>query len=319
VTVALVTGANGFCGRHLVGRLLGRRDVRVVGLDLAPAALGTPRPQEYLQTDLCDADQAQAAVERTRPDLVFHLAGLMDGDAAELYRVNLLGGVYLLEALRRHAADARVLVVGSAAEYGLAPAEDMPLTENHPCRPRGPYGISKHALTLAALDYAHGWRMKVMVARPFNIVGAGVPGSLVVGAVLGRIKQALDGGEPVARIGNLDTQRDFVAVEDAADAYVRLLDCEAWGEVFNVCSGRPRSIRWLVERLLGFSERPIRLAVDPALVRPADAPVVYGSWEKSHRAAGFRPSTPLDSALQSAWECAMGTPVSARGSEGGEK
>jgi GDP-4-dehydro-6-deoxy-D-mannose reductase len=112
-------------------------------------------------------------------------------------------------------------------------------------------------------------------------------------------------GDPVVRIGNLDTQRDFVAVEDAVEAYLRLIRCDCWGEVFNVCSGQPRSIRSLVEQLLGFSKRPVRLLVDPALVRPADVPVAYGSWEKAHRAAGFAPATRLEDALRSAWNHAM--------------
>jgi GDP-4-dehydro-6-deoxy-D-mannose reductase len=162
-------------------------------------------------------------------------------------------------------------------------------------------------MTLAALDCFKKHGLRVAVVRPFNIVGAGVPESLVVGALLHRMRKALtDEANPTVPVGNLDSQRDFVAVDDVVEAYWRLIHAESWGQVFNICSGRPVPVRAVAERLLGFAPRPLRLQVHPALVRAAEATVVYGSWQKAHRAFGYEPRTGLEDAVRSAWQYATG-------------
>jgi len=307
VKTALITGAGGFFAAHLTQVLAKGEGCRVVGLDLSPSAPVGARLDDYVAADLANAAQTEQAVRQIQPDLVFHLAGRIQGNADDLYRANLMAGICLLEALRLHRPDARVIVTGSAAEYGPVPA-NAPVSEDHPCNPSGPYALSKYALTLASLDAAHRDGMKVVVARPFNLVGPGVPPSVVVGAVLGRLKAALASpGDAVVAVGNLDSQRDFIAVEDAAQAYVTLIQGEPWGEVFNICSGVPMAIRSVVETLLSFSPRQIRLVSDPALARSSEAAVVYGSWEKAGSVFGFRPTTPLNKALSAAWEYSMGS------------
>ncbi len=296
----LITGALGFCARHLASRLAAEPGVRLVGLDVVQAPAPGPL-DELVVGDVADQRVISQLIQRLQPDRVFHLAGAIGIPAAEVYRVNLLGTVSLLDAIKVHAPAARVLVVGSAAEYGPVTLADNPVSEEQPCRPRGAYAVSKHGATLAALDFARVG-LRVVVARPFNIVGAGIPSSLVVGAVLGRVRQALaSGSEPVVRIGNLDTVRDFIAVEDVVEAYVKLVASEHWGTVFNLCSGEPRTVREVIERLLSHAPRELRLEIDPALVRPDDVPVVYGSSRKAHDAFGFEPRIPLEQAIAAAW------------------
>ncbi len=190
IPTALISGVCGFSAKHLVRMLSGEGRVRIAGADLPAEPPADLQLADYRAADLARADEAAALVRHVRPDMVFHLAGRYRGTSDELYAANLLGGVHLLEALRESSPNARVLVVGTAAEYGPAPPEEMPIAEDHPCRPRGAYGLSKHALSLAALDFARRCGLKVVVARPFNIIGAGVPPSLVVGAVLERAKRA---------------------------------------------------------------------------------------------------------------------------------
>jgi GDP-4-dehydro-6-deoxy-D-mannose reductase len=145
--------------------------------------------------------------------------------------------------------------------------------------------------------------MKIVVGRPFNIIGAGVPQGLVVGDLLSRAKDVLQTqANPIVRVGNLDSKRDFVAVDDVAEAYLQMIRGDFWGEVFNICSGNAYSIRKIVEMLLSNSERQISLEVDPNLVRSSEVNIVYGSNEKAQRLFGFDPNTDLDNALKSAWE-----------------
>lgn len=258
---------------------------------------------EYVPADVCDRSDVEQLVRKVQPKFVFHLAGAVEGHVAELYEANFFSAFYLLEALRSYCPEARVLVVGSAAEYGSIPFGELPVTEERACRPVSSYGATKHAMTLAALQYAQSYSMKVTIARPFNIVGAGIPRHLVVGAILFRAREALRSSvQPVVKVGNLESERDFVAVTDVVDAYLRMLFTGHWGEVFNLCSGQPRSIRSVVDILLSHLKRSVRLETDAALVRPGEPKIVYGDSGKARRAFGFKPSVPLETALRDACE-----------------
>lgn len=306
MVTALITGAAGFCSGHLVRRLRADRDLHIVGTDIAPTTPALNGLHAYIQADVRDAAAISRLVEEVRPDVVYHLAGLIRGPAASIFAVNVQGGVNVMEALREYAPNARMLAVGSAAEYGNARNLTMPITEGYPGDPTGAYAISKYAFTLSALDYARLGNLKTVVVRPFNLLGAGIPSTLVVGAILQRAKAALAKPGPAeVVIGNLDTERDFLAVEDAVEAYCRLLDGEFWGQVFNICSGQPHSIRFVIEELLSHADRSVTVRVDPALVRADDVPVVYGSFEKAKAAIGFTPTIPLKSALRAAWNDSM--------------
>jgi GDP-4-dehydro-6-deoxy-D-mannose reductase len=306
VRIALISGANGFCGTHLARRLKGEGEFRVLGAGLRHYPCQPECLDEYIQADLCDPNRVDEVVKKTRPDVVFHMVGLAQGNPADLYRSNFFSALYLLESVRQHVSSSGTLLVGSAAEYGSTASNQLPLTEESSCRPAEDYGASKHAMTLIAMSYAQFYRMKVVVARPFNIIGAGVPSPLLVGAVLCRVKEALkNGAEPVIKIGNLESERDFVAVDDVVEAYVRMVSGGFWGEIFNLCSGQPRSVRSVVGVLLSYSDRPIRLEVDASLVRPSDLNRIYGDWGKAWRAFGYKPSVPLEVALQDAWRYAV--------------
>jgi len=300
---ALITGVNGFCARHLTHRLIEEGGIRVIGLDVQTKSPIETSLDDYLQVDILNLDRLSTVIRKTQPDFVFHLAGLVNGTSANVYQTNFMGAVYLLESIHRHKSDANVLLVGSAAEYGFVDKSDLPVTEDRQCRPVGSYGISKYAATLAAHDYFQSLKMKIVVGRPFNIIGAGVPQGLVVGDLLSRAKEVLQTqANPIVRVGNLDSKRDFVAVDDVAEAYLQMIRGDFWGEVFNICSGNAYSIRKIVEMLLSNSERQISLEVDPNLVRSSEVNIVYGSNEKAQRLFGFDPNTDLDNALKSAWE-----------------
>ncbi len=143
------------------------------------------------------------------------------------------------------------------------------------------------------------------MARPFNSIGAGIPGQLVLGAVLRRVKDALLAGKDRISIGNLDSSRDFVSVEDLAEAYIRMVQADRWGDVFQLCSGKPIQIRSLVELALTFAPRPISLEIDSSLVRPTEIPVAYGDPKKAQDAFGFQASVPLEEAVRAAWDYEM--------------
>jgi GDP-4-dehydro-6-deoxy-D-mannose reductase len=304
----LIFGAGGFCARHLLKRLRAENISSISGADVQPYPPRDLKLDAYYNANITDEAQVNEIVRSVKPDTVFHLAGLNCGSPADVYRVNLLGSIHLLEALRKFAPQAHVLMVGSAAEYGYVPEEDMPINETFPCHPESPYGISKYAMTLTALEYVRHWGMKIVVARPFNIVGAGVPSSLVVGAILERTRKAIEKLENpvILRVGSLDTQRDFIAVQDVVESYVRLIQGDYWGEVFNICSGKPRSIRTVIEMILKNADQSVHLQIDPDLVRSKDVRCVFGNPQKSQHTFGFVTKVTLEEALKEAWSEVMG-------------
>lgn len=291
----LVTGAGGFCGSHLCARL--RRDGQSFrALFRRPS----DRPYESASScvDLTDVGATENLICSLRPDIIFHLAGRSYGAIEELQRDNVAATSNLLSAVSRHTPQCVTIVMGSAAEYG--PGERSPIDENAPCAPSSPYGLTKLAVTRDALRMAMELGLDVRVARPFNIVGAGSPRSMLVGALLSRIRDALRRGEREVSVGRLDTVRDFIAVEDVVEGLLRLSTASSASRIFNLCSGVGTPIRDIVERLLlhapGISAR-----VDSTLIRPDDVPVVFGDPSRAWIELGFRAEVPVNVALDRAW------------------
>ncbi|MBI5526063.1 MAG: NAD-dependent epimerase/dehydratase family protein [Deltaproteobacteria bacterium] len=302
MTRALITGVNGFCARHLVARLRKETGYEVIGSDLAPPESGTSDLHVFRPADIGDPRQVRRLIEDVAPDVIFNLAGSRGANARDVYRANLLAVTHLLEACRGFERDTKFLQVGSAAEYGVVESVDLPVTESHACSPVGAYGASKFAATIACLEYADRFGMKVVVARPFNVVGAGISENLVLGAVAARARKALcEGAEPVIRAGNLDGRRDFVAVGDVVEAYVTMVAGAHWGQVFNLCSGESRSIRDVLMMLLSNSPVRFRIEVDKRLVPTFEVRSIHGSCEKARNAFGFAPRVPIETALASVW------------------
>ena len=295
---ALVTGASGFVGRHLVAHL------QDAGDDVAMfdrTATGDDHGAGVAPLDVTDTAAVAAAVRDVAPDAVYHLAarshvGESWADGDELTRVN-VGGTAALVAACRATGVTRVVVVGSAEEYGAVAEGHGPVGEHTPLVPLSPYGVSKRDAELVALaEWAeHG--VPVVCVRAFNHTGPGQAPSFFVPGFAQRIAQAERAGTDEIVVGNLDSIRDFTDVRDVVRAYRLLVEHGAAGEVYNVCSGAGVRIGDLAERLLVRSTRPLRLRVDPALVRPVEVPVFVGDPAKLVSATGWSRTVPLDRTL----------------------
>jgi GDP-4-dehydro-6-deoxy-D-mannose reductase len=300
---ALVTGANGFCGKHLVARLLARR-IEVVATDVTPTR-ASPHGAIYVQADVRNGS-FDTVVESHRPDWLFHLAAASpnNADTTSIYETNLAGTLRVLQVVKRLVPRCRVLLVGSFAEYGPVPSVQLPVSEETPCQPVGPYGISKFASTLVALELARTLELEISIARPSNIVGSGIPPTLVVGALLERARAAMNTPTPRVRVGDVESERDYIAVDDVVEAYVDLLQGGHTG-LFNLCSGVPRTVWAVATTLFSISNRPIALEADRDLVPSSPIRSIYGTSAKANAAFGFRTTTPLEVALKAAWDQAF--------------
>ncbi|MDQ1489428.1 MAG: GDP-4-dehydro-6-deoxy-D-mannose reductase [Actinomycetota bacterium] len=290
---ALVTGAGGFAGHALVGHLEEAGD-EVVGLDRAAGP------------DILDAAAVRDVMARHRPDAVYHLAAVTHIGASwdaplEVFRINAEGTFNVLSACAAAGVD-RVLVVGSADEYGAVRPEDLPLSEDAPLRPLTPYGASKVAADYLALQAFLGGGLRVIRVRAFNHTGPTQSERFMVPGLARRIAAAERENRKEIPIGSLEPVRDFTNVADVVAAYRLLIERGEPGEVYNVCSGVGHSVAEVAEHLLGLARHAIELVPDPALVRPVEVPRLVGDNRRLREATGWEPTIPFEETLASILE-----------------
>ena len=244
----LVTGALGFSGRHLVEQLKQAGADDIYCADFKSGTAG-----EFLQYDLTSEDAAGDLVERVIPDQIYHLAGTFTNDYNTDYAANVISGRNLLESVRKVNRQCRVLLVGSSAEYGVTLPEQNPIREDCALRPVSIYGLTKVFQTYLGIFYVSVHNLDIVTVRPFNLLGRGISARLFVGHVYQQIEEHLGGKRTKISVGNLESRRDYLAIEDAARAYIGVMQKGLTGEIYNVGSGASISIRSLLERILAES------------------------------------------------------------------
>lgn len=301
VRKALVTGALGFAGRHLLAELERQTDWDSIGL---VRGHGTPTGRERLLTcDLRDAELVGRVIAHHRPDVVFHLAAQSYVPKAfaapgETIANNVSAQVNLLEACRAAGLDASILIVGSSEEYGQIRPEDVPVSEDQPFRPVNPYAVSKIAQDMLGLQYALSYGLRIIRVRPFNHFGPGQSDRFVLSSFARQVAEAeLRRIEPVVLTGNLDARRDFLDVRDVVRAYRMLIEFGQPGEVYNVASGVAHRIGDLLDQLISQTTVAIDVRLDPARMRPSDIPVVAGDASKLRATTGWEPQYSVDQSL----------------------
>ena len=289
-----ITGAAGFTGRHLIAEVRQRGDAVIVGIDVpgrVPAGVDLSLP-----LDLTDAAAVSRAAALHPPRWVVHLAGRMPPAAAsDMWQANVGGTVGLLLGLRDGGCrGTRVVTIGSAAEYARGAPD--PINELSPCGGGSAYGNTKIAQTLTALELGRRCDLAVVVARPFNLIGPGLPESLVAGALARQLVNVETGG--TIAVGNIHTERDFVDVRDAVRAYWLLAGHTELTGVYNVASGVGVSIATLIDLMSRAADRTVKTEVDPARLRPDDPLRVVGDASSLMRATGWQPQIELADSIR---------------------
>jgi len=303
----LVTGAGGFVGGHLVDFLRAEHpEVEIHGVVLPQGGVSwrAASGARVIEADLTEPAAAAAVVEEVRPDRILHLAGqssvhLSWLDPAGTLRTNVLGIVHLLDAVRSRGLRPPVLVVGSAEEYGPVGPEEMPIREETPLRPASPYAVSKVAQGALALLYGPAGGLRVVLTRTFHHTGPG-RGEAFAESSFARQLAEIEAGRrpPVLKVGNLEAVRDFADVRDVVRGYWMLLEKGEGGVAYNVCTGRGRRIRDLLDVLLAASGARVEVRVDPERLRPSDVPAQVGDPSRLRAATGWEPRIPLERTLR---------------------
>lgn len=216
--------------------------------------------------------------------MIFHLAGSFTGLFENDFQVNTLGAKYLFDSILSEKLDTRVVVVGSAAEYGAVLAEDNPIAETFPCRPVSVYGLTKNYQTEMAKYYARTSNIDVVIARVFNLAVPGLSQRLFYGRAEAMIQAYKNKQISKVEFGNLSSERDYIGIEDAATQLIAIAERGTLGEVYNVGSGLPKTMRSLLIEMLskdGISGDVIVEASSESVGRKGfDVPRIYADISK---------------------------------------
>ncbi len=265
----LVTGADGFTGRHFVAQAQ-RKGFRCIGLNQLTSDA---------RLDLRDKSALREALVGVKFDYLVHLAAISfvaHGDLSEMYSVNVVGTLNLIDVIAELGiAVKKQLLCSSANVYGTA--EGAVYSENAVFSPINDYAASK-----VAMEYALSFRANInptIIVRPFNYTGVGQAAHFLVPKMVNAFKQK----KPVLELGNLDVSRDFSDVRDVVASYIALLESESTTGTYNVCSGSSISLLEIFEMLKALSGFQPEIRVNEAFVRQNEIKVLRGNNDRINR------------------------------------
>lgn len=244
------------------------------------------------ELDVAAPEAVSAVMDAFAPELIVHLAAISSvpearRHPARAYSVNFLGTRTVLEAAARRSGRVRVILVCSADAYGSAAPGEGPFDEATPLRPASPYARTKAAAELLGAVYAERG-LDVVRARSFNHTGPGQAPSFVLPSFAKQAAEIAAGTRaPRLVVGNLDSVRDFLDVEDVVEAYIRLADRNTPAGVYNVASGRGVRIGDALESILRQTGVTPEIEVDAERFRPTD--IAIGEATRLREATGWEP------------------------------
>jgi nucleoside-diphosphate-sugar epimerase len=294
----LVTGAEGFIGSHVVKRLL--QEGAVVHALVKPGS-SLWRIREcinqltVLEADITDAASLQSNIPHLKPQMVFHLAALVDVSRsweliAPLVQTNLVGTINLISAVRETPLEA-FLHASSSEEYGDAPS---PIPESQRESPISPYSFSKAAAAHVCQMAARTFDLPVIVARLFPVYGPFQEGSMFIPSA---IRDLLTNRE--FRMSPGEQEREFTYVDDVIEAYLRLAHCpDARGEVINVGSGIPHKMKEVIDLIRACLEEEVSIQMGALPYRTGEGMRCYCDNRKLKRLTGWEPRVSLPEGLR---------------------
>jgi GDP-4-dehydro-6-deoxy-D-mannose reductase len=308
----LITGVAGFVGRHLIQYLTREDNHQILGLDIkldnfisSSDCNKVKSKIKTLEVDLANSKKVLSIIDEFKPQYVYHLAAQSSvsyswDNPIDTFKINVFGGVNILESLKETQANCRVLMVCTAEEYGEMEDSSKAITEDSKIYPSNPYAISKSALDFLSTTYHKAYNLEVFVSRSFNHIGPGQSERFVASDFAKQIAEIENGiREPIVMVGNIGAARDFLDVRDVVKAYSFIVSKGKAGNVYNVCSGKKRKISDLLDILISLSTKSnIKVEVDRSKFRPVDVDSIYGSNAKLKRHTGWKADCRIEDSLK---------------------
>ncbi len=297
---ALVMAANSFVGEHLCDHLRAN-DIAVI-----PTVRDRLKHPEAIVCHLEDKTEVEGVIASSKPDWIFQCAGAHRSmDVTELYDVHVKGALNVLAAVRSHSPESKVVLFGSAAEYGNINPRNFPISEDQPPGPTGIFGASKLAQTCTAQAAALEWGLRILIVRPFNILGPGLPQHYVAGRLAGRLMDAKTwGGSKGLEVINGHVTRDFVDVRDVVAALL-LLEKHPAPEggipvVYNIAGGEEISVLALA-RKLGELAGGVSIVDAGSSGSPSEIQRSCGDASRLRSRTGWAPAVGWEKSLEDLW------------------
>jgi GDP-4-dehydro-6-deoxy-D-mannose reductase len=311
---ALVTGAEGFIGSHMV-KFLAAEGWNVIGGHRMHSASSIPKLKnvKFVQCDLANGQRVEALFQEYQPTHVFHLGAqslptVSWADPVGTFESNIMGSLHVFEAIRHQKRRPIVVSACSSAEYGNVPPSAIPVSEEQALRPLHPYGISKVCLDLLAREYFLDYQVPAVNIRLFNTTGPGktndAPSDFVRQLI--RIKKGLQ--KPVIEVGNLKPRRAFLDVKDTVRGFYLAALKGRRGEAYNLCAASTQEIGELLRLAVDLSGVKVEIRQAQSLMRPSDEKIIFGSTKKIRKDTGWKPEFSLKETLASMleyWDRAM--------------
>lgn len=304
----LITGASGFVGNHLSKHLLNLGNAEIHGTYLTDESREKSPVKDSItfhKVDLQDKTQTDNLLRDVMPDEVYHLAAMANvatsfTDPIGTFHSNIDVQLHLFEGLRKNnLLTTKVLVTGSAEEYGFIAKEDLPVDEQVALRPVSPYAVSKVTQDLLGLQYFLSYKMPIFRVRPFNHVGPGQAPGFVVADFARQVAMIEKGTmPPVIHVGNVETRRDFTDVRDMVRLYPLILEKGTAGEVYNAGSGTSHAIQEILDILTSSIHISVQVEKDPKKLRPSDVPEIIANSRKVQDITGWKPEIPFEKTIK---------------------
>lgn len=301
----LITGASGFCGRHLVD-IIPQEKNEIIGIsrNITEELVSMHPHVTYESLNLMDHSSIYRLLKESTPDYIIHLAGESSVASSwkgpiNMLNNNLISQINIFEAIRElELNDTKIVIACSSEEYGLVKESDLPVNENCSFNPLSAYAVSKIAQDMLGYQYYRSYGMNITRARCFNLVGPGQNTSYALSSFAKQISDIEKGiKENTILVGNLNAIRDYTDVRSAMDAYYQLAKKSKSGEVYNLCSGNGHNLKDLLDYLISLSKCEVKIKLDPLRLRPSDLPVMIGDNTKIKTEIGWEPKIDIHKSL----------------------
>jgi GDP-4-dehydro-6-deoxy-D-mannose reductase len=301
--IYLITGGSGFVGTYLLKHIIQEAPSSKIIIFSSSIPKNKVLNVDYVTFNMQDTDQLTKYIEHYKPEYIFHMAAMSSvgqswNEPSKSFTNNVNIYLNLLEAVRLTNIHCYILSVGSSEVYGRSKEFKAPLKETDSLNPISPYAVARVAQEMLSNVYINGFGLKIIMTRSFNHIGPGQDPRFVVSSF---INSAVDRKRFKSRetvyVGNLSIVRDFVDVRDVVVAYYQLIHQGKIGEVYNICSGKGKSLYEITDLINELNNYPLEFIENVQLFRPDDNPIIIGDNSKIKKTIHWAPSISLEETL----------------------
>lgn len=274
----LVIGSEGFVGKTFIKYHTEHANSNE---ELFMVDIKNIKKKNYFNCNATNPDEISNIIQEIKPEEIYNFSGSFSNN----FEIDYLNNVILTKnifdsILLNNLLKCKILIIGSAAEYGFIKESDNPIKENYPLNPVSFYGLSKVIQTYLAKTYFIRDNIKVYLTRPFNVIGYGSSQNLFIGKLIKGIESNLKRKEKIY-LGNLENERDYLDIEDLINAYEKIIKYGNPGEIYNIGSGKCIKIRDILNIFLKVFKIDIEeVEVNNSLNKKYDVPKIMADISK---------------------------------------